>query len=58
MLFRIRLSAFLAGVAVAGTFAVYQLRQDVLQSHKLLSAQVRRISLLGMPALGVLLLAG
>lgn len=41
MLLRIRLSSFLAGVAVAGTFSLYQIRQDIQKSHELLSAQVR-----------------
>ena len=41
MLLRIRLSSFLAGVAVAGTFSLYQIRQDIQRSHELLSAQVR-----------------
>ncbi|KAL3136765.1 hypothetical protein ABBQ38_005480 [Trebouxia sp. C0009 RCD-2024] len=39
MLLRIRLSSFLAGVAVAGTFSLYQIRQDIQKSHELLSAQ-------------------
>ena len=41
MLLRIRLSSFLAGVAVAGSFSLYQIRQDIQRSHELLSAQVR-----------------
>ncbi|DBA86767.1 TPA: hypothetical protein ACH3X1_016656 [Trebouxia sp. C0004] len=39
MLLRIRLSSFLAGVAVAGSFSLYQIRQDIQRSHELLSAQ-------------------
>ena len=34
------MSAFLSGVAIAGVFAVYQLRKDVTDSHKLLADQV------------------
>ena len=45
MLLRIRLSSFLAGVAVAGTFSLYQIRQDIQKSHELLSAQVRSSTL-------------
>lgn len=45
MLLRIRLSSFLAGVAVAGTFSLYQIRQDIQKSHELLSAQVRSTTL-------------
>lgn len=41
MLLRIRLSSFLAGVAVAGAFSLYQIREDIQKSHELLSAQVR-----------------
>lgn len=41
MIFRARLSSFLAGFAVASGFAVYQLRNDVRESHALLAEQVR-----------------
>uniref|UniRef100_A0A061QVM5 Uncharacterized protein n=1 Tax=Tetraselmis sp. GSL018 TaxID=582737 RepID=A0A061QVM5_9CHLO len=40
-LLRIRLSSFLAGAALTGGLALYQLRQDVLASHELLVAQTR-----------------
>lgn len=40
MLLRARVSAFLSGVAIAGVFAVYQLRKDVTDSHKILADQV------------------
>ena len=39
-LFRARLSSFLAGVAVAGVFGVYQLRGDVAEAHATLVEQV------------------
>jgi len=39
MIFRARLSSFLAGFAVASGFAVYQLRNDVRESHALLAEQ-------------------
>uniref|UniRef100_A0A7S2Z8H9 Uncharacterized protein n=1 Tax=Chloropicon laureae TaxID=464258 RepID=A0A7S2Z8H9_9CHLO len=39
MMFRARLSSFLAGFAVASGFAIYQLRSDVRDSHKLLAEQ-------------------
>ena len=42
MIFRARLSSFLAGFAVASAFAVYQLRNDVRESHSLLSEQVKK----------------
>ncbi len=42
MIFRARLSSFLAGFAIASGFAVYQLRSDVRESHKLLAEQVRK----------------
>jgi len=38
-LVRARLSAFLCGFALAGGFAVYQLRKDVWDSHKMLAEQ-------------------
>ena len=41
MLWRIRTTSFLAGVAVAGSLALYQLRQDLWDSHAILAAQVR-----------------
>jgi hypothetical protein len=37
---RARVISFLAGFAVAGGFALYQLRQDVWESHRVLAAQV------------------
>ena len=40
MLFRARVVSFLSGFAVAGCIALYQLRQDVWESHRLLSAEV------------------
>ena len=40
MLLRARVVSFLAGLGVAGSFALFQLRQDVWESHKLLSEQV------------------
>lgn len=40
-LFRVRLSSFLAGAAIVGGFAVYQLRQDVWSSHKILMDQAK-----------------
>lgn len=40
MLWRIRATSFLAGVAIAGSFALYQLRQDLWDSHAILAAQV------------------
>ena len=44
MMFRARLSSFLAGFAVASGFAIYQLRSDVRDSHKLLAEQVRQLT--------------
>ncbi len=44
MLLRARVSAFLSGVAIAGVFAVYQLRKDVTDSHKILKDQVSSCS--------------
>ena len=41
MLFRARLVSFFAGLGVAGGFAIFQLRQDIWESHKLLSEQVK-----------------
>ena len=40
MLLRARVVSFLAGLGVAGSFALFQLRQDVWESHKLLAEQV------------------
>ena len=40
MLLRVRLTSFLAGVALAGSAALYQLRQDIWDSHSILAAQV------------------
>lgn len=40
MLLRARLVSFFAGLGVAGGFATFQLRQDVWESHRLLSEQV------------------
>ena len=39
MIFRARVSSFLAGFAIASGFAVYQLRSDVRESHVLLAEQ-------------------
>lgn len=44
MLLRIRLTAFLAGFGLAGGLALYQIRQDVQNSHDFLAAQVRLVS--------------
>ena len=46
MLVRARVVSFLSGFAVAGCIALYQLRQDIWESHKLLASQVR-VSLRG-----------
>jgi len=43
MMFRARLSSFLAGFAVASGFAIYQLRSDVRDSHKLLAEQAEGV---------------
>lgn len=40
MLLRARLVSFFAGVGVAGSLALYQLRQEVWESHRILSQQV------------------
>ena len=40
ILFRARLSSFLAGFAIASGFAIYQLRNDVHESHVALAEQV------------------
>ncbi|MCJ1467953.1 hypothetical protein MMC07_006579 [Pseudocyphellaria aurata] len=36
----VQATSFLAGVAIAGSFALYQLRQDLWDSHAILAAQV------------------
>ncbi|KAL4424602.1 hypothetical protein ABPG77_009186 [Micractinium sp. CCAP 211/92] len=41
-LLRARLSAFLAGVAVAGVFGVYQLRGDVAEGQEKLLQQTKQ----------------
>ncbi|KAL4421270.1 hypothetical protein ABPG75_010561 [Micractinium tetrahymenae] len=41
-LLRARLSAFLAGVAVAGVFGVYQLRGDVAEGQEKLLEQTKK----------------
>ncbi|KAL6785445.1 hypothetical protein ACKKBG_A00280 [Auxenochlorella protothecoides x Auxenochlorella symbiontica] len=38
---RARISSFLAGVAVAGAFGVFQLRHDLEESRAVLSQQVK-----------------
>ncbi|KAK9820151.1 hypothetical protein WJX72_006700 [[Myrmecia] bisecta] len=43
MLLRVRLSSFLAGVAVSGVAAAYFLRQDISKSHQLLAEQSQQI---------------
>lgn len=57
MLFRARLVSFFAGLGVAGGFALFQLRQDVWESHKLLSEQVCSFQLLLMSLIHMKLLA-
>lgn len=42
VLTRIRISSFLAGVAVAGVFGVYQLRHDLDDTRVALSKEVRK----------------
>lgn len=44
MLVRARVVSFLSGFAVAGCICLYQLRQDIWESHKLLASQVGRAS--------------
>ena len=51
MLWRIRLTSFLAGVAVAGSASLYQLRQDIWDSHSILAEQVNSIRPLSQPVL-------
>lgn len=41
VLFRARVSSFLAGVAVAGSICMLQMRGDVIESYKVLRTQVR-----------------
>ena len=41
MLLSARISSFLAGAAIAGAFAFYQLRQDLLASQQVLLDQVQ-----------------
>ena len=41
MLLRARVASFLAGAAIAGAFAFYQLRQDLVASQQVLLDQVR-----------------
>ena len=40
MLLRVRATAFLSGAAVAGAFAIFKLRQDLLDSQEVLLDQV------------------
>ena len=42
MLLRVRATAFLSGAAIAGAFAVFKLRQDLLDSQEVLLKQVSR----------------
>jgi hypothetical protein len=42
MLLKARLSAFISGAAIAGAFAVFKLRQDLLGSQEVLLDQVRQ----------------
>lgn len=39
MLYRVRISSFLAGFGICAAFALYQLRQDVLKSHTVIASQ-------------------
>lgn len=57
MLLRARVSAFLSGVAIAGVFAVYQLRKDVTDSHKILADQVSITPVLGVISADTVLLS-
>jgi len=43
MLMRARLSSFLAGFAVASGYAIYQLRNDVQESHLALTEQAQGV---------------
>ena len=47
MLLKARLSAFISGAAIAGAFAVFKLRQDLLDSQEVLLDQVRQASING-----------
>jgi len=38
---RARIASFFVGVGVAGSFAIYQLRQDVWESHRVLAEQAK-----------------
>jgi hypothetical protein len=40
MLARARIASFFIGLGAAGSFAIFQLRQDVWESHRVLSEQV------------------
>jgi hypothetical protein len=51
-LLRVRISSFLAGFGVAAGLGLYQLRQDVLQSHEVLAQQVTTAGLLLFSGLG------
>ena len=42
MLLRVRATAFLSGAAIAGAFAVFKLRKDLLDSQEVLLDQVRQ----------------
>ena len=42
MLLRVRATAFLSGIAIAGAFAVFKLRKDLLDSQEVLLVQVRQ----------------
>ena len=43
MLLKVRLTSFLVGFGVASGLALYQLRNDVLQSHNVLTHQVNTV---------------
>eukprot|EP00884_Botryococcus_braunii_P007406 jgi/Botrbrau1/16667/Bobra.0068s0083.1 len=43
VLVRARVSSFLAGFAVAAGLALYQLRQDIWESHRVLAAQAETV---------------
>ena len=47
MLLKARLSAFISGAAIAGAFAVFKLRQDLLDSQEVLLDQVRQAGING-----------
>ncbi|CAL8465727.1 g5263 [Coccomyxa elongata] len=44
MLLRVRATSFLAGVALAGAVAYFQLRQDLLQSQQVLIDQASKFN--------------